>query len=76
MLYKLIQESLSEENIESLTLNLVNNQAVNVSEYNESKSDEFNLFVIEPLINIVVLKYVVSIEINYKNDFDVSKIKF
>ncbi|MFI3546898.1 hypothetical protein V5G65_12640 [Mammaliicoccus sciuri] len=76
MLYKLIQESLSEENIESLTLNLVNNQAVNVSEYNESKSDKFNLFVIEPLMNIVVLKYVVSIEINYKNDLDVSKIKF
>ncbi|HDD0307161.1 TPA: hypothetical protein ACN3HF_000544 [Staphylococcus aureus] len=76
MLYKLIQEALSEDNVESLTLNLINNQTIEISDYNKYKSDTFFLYVIEPQISIVVLQHVVNVEVHLKNDFDISKLKF
>ncbi|MBO0373381.1 hypothetical protein [Staphylococcus hominis] len=76
MLYKLIKDALSEDNVESLTLNLVNNQTIEVSDYNKYTSDKFYLYVVKPQVNIVVLQHVVSVDVNLKNDFDVSKLKF
>ncbi|MBY6737397.1 hypothetical protein [Staphylococcus aureus] len=76
MLYKLIQEALSEDNVESLTLNLINNQTIEISDYNKYKSDTFFLYIIEPQISIVVLQHVVNVEVHLKNDFDISKLKF
>ncbi len=76
MLYKLIQEALSEDNVESLTLNLINNQTIEISDYNKYKSDTFFLYVIEPQISIVVLQHVVNVEVHLKSDFDISKLKF
>ncbi|PCF76860.1 hypothetical protein B4W73_03620 [Staphylococcus delphini] len=76
MLYKLIQEALSEDNVESLTLNLINNQTIEISDYNKYKSDKFFLYVIEPQISIVILQHVVNVEVHLKNDFDISKLKF
>ncbi|MBC3135025.1 hypothetical protein [Staphylococcus warneri] len=76
MLYKLIQEALSEDNVESLTLNLINNKTVEISNYNKYKSDEYYLYITEPQISIVVLQHVVNVEVNLKSDFDISKLKF
>lgn len=76
MLYKLIQDALSERSVESLTLNLINNQTVELSDYNEFMSGEFYLYITEPQISIVVLKHVVNVQVNLKNDFDTSKLKF
>lgn len=76
MLYELIQEALSEDNVESLTLNIINGQAVEISDYNKYKSDKFFLYVTEPQISIVVLQHVVNVGVNLKNNFDISKLKF
>ncbi|PNZ31303.1 Uncharacterised protein [Staphylococcus petrasii] len=76
MLYNLIKEALSEDNVESLTLNLINDQTIEISDYNKYKSDKFFLYVTEPQISIVVLQHVVNVEVNLKNDFDISKLKF
>ncbi|WAE41333.1 hypothetical protein LQ944_02695 [Staphylococcus pasteuri] len=76
MLYKLIQEALSEDNVESLTLNLINNKTVEISNYNKYKSDKYYLYITEPQISIVVLQHVVNVEVNLKSDFDISKLKF
>lgn len=76
MLYKMIKDTLSRDNVESLTLNLSNQQSIEVIDYNKYKSDDYYLFVVEPQINIVSLKHVINIDVNLKDSFDVSQLKF
>lgn len=66
MLYKKIRDALSNNDVESLTLNLINNQFVEITNYDSWHSDKNYLYITEPKSNIVLLQYVVNINVNFK----------